>query len=115
MAETYKVLAQHQITVADTFQTIYTVPTGASVAISSVHFLNTLAAGVLTYRLAVVKAADTGTAGASVPQFLIPLASLIAQDASEIVGGITLSAGDQLRVMSNSTGLTVHVYGVEFS
>lgn len=115
MAESYKVLAQSQIAVANTFETVYTVPAGTSVALSSIHFLNTSPAGPCLYKLGVVKAANTGTAGISVPQFLIPLSFIDPLDAAEVVGGISLSAGDQLRVLSNSTALVVHVYGVEFA
>lgn len=115
MAESYKVLAQHLISAADTFQNVYTVSNGASVALSSIHFFNTSSANTISYKLGVVKAADTGTLGVSVPQYLIGLSSLNPLEVSEIVGGITLSAGDQLRVSSSETSLTVHVYGVEFS
>jgi hypothetical protein len=115
MAESYKVLAQHLISTANTFQNVYTVSNNTSVALSSIHFLNTSSANNISYKLGVVKAEDAATSGVDVPQYLIGLSSLNPLEASEIVGGITLSAGDQLRVLSNETSLAVHVYGVEFA
>jgi hypothetical protein len=48
-------------------------------------------------------------------QTLIPTKTLESGSTDEIVGGITLSAGDQIRTNSQSSDLTIHVYGVELS
>ena len=48
-------------------------------------------------------------------QTIIPTRTIEANTADEIVGGITLSEGDQIRVYSESDSLTIHIYGVEIS
>lgn len=46
---------------------------------------------------------------------IIPVRSIEPNTVDEITGGITLSAGDQIRVYSESTDLIVQVYGVEIA
>jgi hypothetical protein len=46
-------------------------------------------------------------------QTIIPNRSIAPNVVDEIVGGITLSAGDQVRVLSESPDVIVQVYGVE--
>lgn len=48
-------------------------------------------------------------------QTIIPTRTIEPNVTDEISGGITLSAGDQIRVYSESEDLTVQVYGVEIS
>lgn len=48
-------------------------------------------------------------------QKIIPTRSIEPNTVDEIVGGITLSAGDQIRVYSESPDLIVQVYGVEIA
>jgi len=48
-------------------------------------------------------------------QTIIPTRSIEPNVVDEIVGGITLSAGDQIRVYSESEDLIVQVYGVEIA
>jgi hypothetical protein len=48
-------------------------------------------------------------------QTIIPNRSIEPNQVDEIVGGITLSAGDQIRVYSESDDLVVQVYGVEIA
>ncbi len=48
-------------------------------------------------------------------QIIIPNRSIEPNAVDEIVGGITLSAGDQIRVYSDSSDLIVQVYGVEIA
>lgn len=48
-------------------------------------------------------------------QTIIPTRSIQARQVDEIVGGITLSPGDQIRVYSESEDLIVQVYGVEIA
>lgn len=48
-------------------------------------------------------------------QTIIPTRSIESNTVDEITGGITLSAGDQIRVYSESEDLIVQVYGVEIS
>jgi hypothetical protein len=46
-------------------------------------------------------------------QTIIPTRSIEPNVVDEIVGGITLSAGDQIRIYSESPDLIAQVYGVE--
>lgn len=46
-------------------------------------------------------------------QVMVPTRSIASNAVDEIVGGITLSPGDQIRIYSESEDLVVHVYGVE--
>jgi hypothetical protein len=110
MAENYKILGQ---SVAQS-STVYAAPALTQTSISSISVINNDTVSH-TYSLGVVKAADTGTAGISATQTLIPTRTIEAGVVDEIVGGITLSAGDQIRTNSDSTDLIVHVYGVELS
>ena len=48
-------------------------------------------------------------------QTIVPTRSIAPNAVDEIVGGITLSAGDQVRVFSESSDLVVQVYGVEIA
>lgn len=48
-------------------------------------------------------------------QTIIPEKTINTGDVEEIVGGITLSAGDEIRIYSESPDITAHIYGVELS
>jgi hypothetical protein len=48
-------------------------------------------------------------------QIIVPTRSIAPNAVDEISGGITLSAGDQIRIYSESPDLIVQVYGVEIS
>jgi hypothetical protein len=53
--------------------------------------------------------------GLSSTQTIIPTRSIEPNVVDEIVGGITLSAGDQIRIYSESPDLIAQVYGVEIA
>lgn len=94
--------------------TQYTVPSATQASISSISVINNDSVSH-TYSVGIVKASDTATAGITATQTIIPTRTIEPGVVDEIVGGITLSAGDQIRTNSDSTDLTVHVYGVEIS
>jgi len=100
--------------VLPTAQTQYTVPSSNQAAISAISVINNDTTSH-TYSVGIVKASDTGTLGISNTQTIIPTKTIAAGEIDEIVGGITLSAGDQIRTNSDSTDLTVHIYGTEIS
>ena len=110
MAENYKILGQGVAQDA----TQYTTPASTQTSISSISVMNNDSVSH-TYSVGVVKAADAATDGISAIQTLIPTRTIEPGVVDEIVGGITLSAGDQIRTNSDSTDLIVHVYGVELS
>ena len=95
-------------------KTIYTVPANTETAISSISVINN---GTVSgdYYLGVVKSEDSSTPGISNTQTIIPNKTLAAGAIDEIFGGITLSAGDQIRIFSESPDITAHIYGVKLS
>ena len=93
---------------------IYTTPASTQTSVSSVSIINNDTVSH-TYSLGIVKAADTATAGITATQTIIPTRTIEPGVVDEIVGGITLSAGDEIRTNSDSTDLKVHIYGVEIS
>ena len=110
MPENYKILGQAVAQDA----TQYTTPGSTQTSISSISVINNDTVSH-TYSVGIVKAADSGTAGITATQTIIPTRTIGPGVVDEIVGGITLSAGDQIRTNSDSTDLTVHIYGVEIS
>lgn len=110
MVESYKILGQNAASEANQ----YTTPASTQTSISSISVINNDTVSH-TYSVGIVKAADSGTAGISATQTIIPTRTIEPGAVDEIVGGITLSAGDQIRTDSDSTDLTVHIYGVEIS
>jgi hypothetical protein len=95
-------------------KTVYTAPSSTQTLVSSISIINNDTVPH-TYSLGVIKAVDAGTAGISATQTLIPTRTVEPGVVEEIVGGIALSAGDQVRTSSDSTDLIVHIYGVELS
>jgi hypothetical protein len=93
---------------------VYTVPENTQASISSISVINNDTVSH-TYSVGIVKAAGSGTAGITATQTIIPTRTIEPGVVDEIVGGITLSAEDQVRTNSGSPGLTVHIYGVELS
>lgn len=108
MADSYKILAQ--ASAQDVV--IYTVPVGFSASISSI-LINNYSGSSASYQLGVVLAADTATTGLSGAQYLVPTRAIADGVSDEIVGGVVLSAGDELRASSTSADVNIHVYGVE--
>lgn len=97
-----------------TSKTLYTVPANTEASISSISVINN---GTVSgdYYLGVVKSADSSTPGISEVQTIIPTRTIDAGVTDEIVGGITLSAGDQIRIFTESPDITAHIYGAEIS
>jgi|TARA_B110000977_G_scaffold84097_1_gene112361 hypothetical protein len=114
MAETYKILAQEFSVTGGSAKTLYTVPASTEASISSISIINH-ALYSRDYYLGVIKSADSATAGISNTQQIIPTKTLAVGASDEIVGGITLSAGDEIRIYSESTDVAAHIYGVELS
>ena len=94
-------------------KTLYTTPASTQTAISYIAITNTGASG--SYKVGLIKAEDSATPGISEVQTIIPTRTIDAGVTDEIVGGITLSAGDQIRIFTESPGITAHVYGAEIS
>jgi hypothetical protein len=127
MADNYKILAQdvaasiEEISRSNQANIIYTVPENTQAAVSSISLINSSNTNE-NYYLGVVKAEDVLTSidennslTISNAQTIIPNRSIAPNAVDEIAGGITLSAGDQIRIYSESPNLIVQVYGVEIS
>jgi len=104
---------------------VYAVPSGANASLSTIAIINT-GTEPATYKLATIPADNVSSQTATVTtpivyeklQFndakaIIPTKTIEPNTTHEILGGITLSAGDQVRVFSESEDLIVQVYGVE--
>lgn len=110
MAEIRKVLGQQAPTMSTTC-TAYAVPTSREAIVSSLMFCNR-AASAMTLCAAIVTAAD---ADAVTDQYIYGTLSIPANDTFVATLGITLSAGDQIRVNPSNNNLTVMVFGVELT
>lgn len=110
MATTYKVLAQNNPS-ATTETTLYTVPTGTSAVISTVAICNQ-AGSSGTYRIAVRPAADSSTAA---KHWIVYGATVAASDSIMLTLGITLAAGDVIRVYASSANMSFSAFGSELS
>jgi hypothetical protein len=95
-------------------KTLYTTPASNEASISSISIINN-GGNSGEYYLGIVKSSDSSTPGISTTQQIIPTKTLAAGETDEIVGGITLSAGDEIRIYSESPDITAHIYGVELS
>jgi len=95
-------------------RTLYTTPASNEASISSISIINNGESSG-EYYLGIVKASDSATPGISTTQQIIPTKTLAAGETDEIIGGITLSSGDQIRIYSESPNIYAHIYGVELS
>ena len=107
MAETYKVLAQANPD-AGTLTTLYTVPSGTAVVVSTLVVCNQ-SAFTITYRVAVAVAAATDTA----KQYLVYDASLKANSSDTLTFGVSMAATDVMRVYAGNGSVSFNLFGVE--
>ena len=108
MATTYKVLAQANPS-ATTETTLYTVPSATYSVISTMMICNQTAAAV-TYRIAVRPAADSTTAA---KHWVVYGATVPASDSTALTLGLTLAAGDVIRIYTSSANMSFSVFGTE--
>ena len=114
MADNYKILSKEYAENSSSAKTLYTTPASKEASISSISIINN-GENSGEYYLGVVKSSDSATPGISTTQQIIPTRTLAAGETDEIVGGITLSSGDQIRIYSESPNIYAHIYGVELS
>lgn len=112
MTTTYKILGQVNST-ANAEVNVYTVPLATQASISSIVITNIDSVGA-SFSLSFVPSADAGHASQS-KHFAIYNKSIQAGETQEITGGITLSAGDVIRITSSTANLIANVYGGEIS
>jgi hypothetical protein len=110
MATTYKVLAQNNPS-ATTETTLYTVPSSTSAVVSTLSICNQ-AGSSGTYRIAVRPAADASTAA---KHWIVYGATVAASDSIMLTLGVTLAAGDVIRVYGSSANISFAAFGSELS
>ena len=110
MATTYKVLAQSN-PAATTETTLYTVPSSTSAVVSTISICNQ-AGSSGTYRIAVRPAADASTAA---KHWIVYGATVAASDSIMLTLGVTLAAGDLIRVYGSSANMSFAAFGSELS
>jgi hypothetical protein len=110
MPTTYKILGQSG-PAATTETVLYTVPASTSTVISTLAICNQ-SANPATYRIAVRPAADSTTAQR---HWVVFGATIDGSDATMLTLGITLAAGDTVRVFSSSATMSFSVFGSEIS
>lgn len=110
MATTYKILGQ-QGPAATTETVLYTVPTSTATVVSTLAICNQ-SSNPGTYRIAVRPAADGTTAQ---KHWIIYGATIDGSDATMLTLGLTLAAGDTVRVYSSSALMSFSVFGSEIS
>jgi hypothetical protein len=110
MATAYKVLAQSNPS-ATTETTLYTVPSSTSTVVSTISVCNQ-AGTAGTYRIAVRPAADASTAA---KHWIVYGATVPASDSIMLTVGLTLAAGDVIRIYGSSANLSFSAFGSEIS
>ena len=110
MATVYKVLAQAAPS-ATTDTTLYTVPAATSAVVSTISISNQ-AGSSGTYRIAVRPAADAST---TQKHYIVYGATVAASDSIMLTLGITLAAGDLIRVYASSADMAFSAFGSELS
>jgi hypothetical protein len=110
MASIYKVLAQSAPS-ATTEETLYTVPNGYSAVVSTIAITNQ-AGSSGTYRIAVRPSADAST---TQKHFIVYGATVGANDSIMLTLGVTLAAGDLIRVYASSGNMSFSAFGSEIN
>lgn len=110
MATTYKVLAQANPS-ATTETTLYTVPSATSAVISTLAICNQSGTSA-TYRVAVRPAADNTT---TAKHWIVYGATVPASDSIMLTLGLTLAAGDVVRVYSSGADQSFSLFGSEIA
>jgi len=110
MATVYKVLAQAAPS-ATTETTLYTVPAGTSAVVSTISIANQ-AGSSGTYRIVVRPAADAST---TQKHYIVYGATVAASDSIMLTLGLTLAAGDLVRVYASSGDMSFSAFGSELS
>jgi hypothetical protein len=110
MPTAYKVLAQLNPS-ATTETTLYTVPSSTSAVVSTLAIANQAGTSA-TYRIAVRPAADATTAA---KHWVVYGATVAASDSIMLTLGLTLAAGDVIRVFGSSANLSFSAFGSEIS
>lgn len=110
MPTAYKVLGQSN-PAATTETTLYTAPALTAAVVSTVTICNQTSSAA-TYRIAVRPAADAVTAA---KHWIVYGATVGASDTTALTLGLTLAAGDVIRVFASTANLSFSAFGSEIS
>jgi hypothetical protein len=110
MPTAYKVLAQNNPS-ATTETTLYTVPSATQAVVSTLAIANQ-AGSSATYRIVVRPAADSTTAA---KHYIVYGATVAANDSIMLTLGLTLAAGDLIRVFASTGNISFSAFGSEIS
>lgn len=108
MAVNYKVLAQ-SAPAATTETTLYTVPNATEAIISTLAVCNRSPLPA-TFRVAIRPAAESTTAD---KHWIVYGATVDGSDATMLTLGLTLAAGDVIRIFSSSATMSFSIFGSE--
>jgi hypothetical protein len=114
MATAYKILGQVDTATlgATTEGTLYT-STGVETIVSSLVIANQ-AGSSATYRIAVQPSADASS-NATAKHWIVYGATVAASDSVILTVGLTLAAGDRIRVYGSSATMSFSAYGSQIS
>ena len=114
MATAYKILGQVDTATlgATTEGTLYT-STGVESVVSSLVIANQ-GGGSATYRIAVQPSADAGSS-ATAKHWIVYGATVAASDSVILTVGLTLAAGDRIRVYGSTATMSFSAYGSQIS
>lgn len=114
MATAYKILGQVDTATlgAATEGTLFT-STGVETIVSSLIITNQ-AASSATYRIAVQPSADAGSS-ATAKHWIVYGATVAASDSVVLTVGLTLAAGDRIRVFGSTATMSFSAYGSQIS
>lgn len=110
MATTYKILGQLNPS-ATTETVLYTAPSLTSAVVSTIMIANQASAAA-TYRIAVRPSADAST---TAKHWIVYGATVGASDSTALTLGITLAAGDTIRVYASTATLSFSAFGSEIA
>lgn len=110
MPTAYKILGQSNPS-AVTETVLYTAPASTSTVVSTVTICNQTSSAA-TYRIAVRPSADGST---TAKHWIVYGATVAASDTTALTLGITLGAGDTLRVYASTANLSFSAFGSEIS
>lgn len=110
MPTAYKILGQSNPS-ATTETVLYTAPSLTSTVVSTVTICNQTSSAA-TYRIAVRPSADGST---TAKHWIVYGATVAASDTTALTLGITLGAGDTLRVYASTANLSFSAFGSEIS
>lgn len=109
MATTYKILGQSNPS-ATTETSLYS-PSGVAAVVSTIMICNQ-SSSAATYRIAVRPSADATTAA---KHWIVYGATVGASDATALTLGVTLAAGDSIRVYASTANISFSAFGSEIS